>query len=213
MTKKHYVLKCTRCGAPAADCVRICPYCGQATGFDDLGLGEGVRRGKDGGMIIENDARVVIGHPDTEPRPCPFCGAEVEPAQSYCKYCKEKVVIETLRIATLVISGGSMVIGGGGSVQVIGRRVVPAHKAAQRGDVAELKAAINDGDDPDHQDGKGRTPLHYAASRGQTDALRYLLSIGADANATDDRDRTPLAEARAGEFEEVVQVLSSVGAK
>jgi hypothetical protein len=212
MSKKHYFLRCNGCGAPAADCVRICPYCGRATGFEDLGLTGGVERTKGGGMRIGGGAHVVIGRPDQSTRPCPFCGADVAPSESFCAHCNEKVVIETMRLARLEISGGSLVIGAGGSLEVIGRRVIPVHDAAKAGDLAAIKAAVIDGDDPNHPDPSGRTPLHWAAAYRSVDALRYLLSLGADVDTPDDDERTALHHAASNGYADIVSVLVSVGA-
>ncbi len=212
MAKTRYFLRCNGCGAPAADNVRICPYCGRTTGFEDLGLGDGVSRTERGGMKISGGAEVVIGRPDRDPRPCPFCGATVAPTARFCEHCNEKVVIETMRLAQLEIVGGSLVIGAGGSLEVIGRRVIAVHRGAEAGDLAAIKAAVVDGDDPNHPDGDGRTPLHYAAAFDRGDAVRYLLSLGADVDRADDGDRTPLHYAAVNGFADVASILLSVGA-
>ena len=163
-------------------------------------------------MEITGGAEVVIGRPDGDTRPCPFCGAAVEANATRCGHCNEKVVIETLRVAQLVISGGSLVIGAGGSVSVIGRRTIAVHGGARAGSVPAIKAAVVDGDDPSHPDEHGRTPLHHAAKHGHDDALRYLVSLGAEIDHADDDGLTALHHAAANGHDEAVSVLLSVGA-
>ena len=192
--------------------MRICPYCGRATGFEDVGLPGSVSRTERGGMQISGGAEVVIGRPETGARPCPFCGASVEASSTRCPHCSEKVVIETLRVAQLVITGGSLVVGAGGSVSVIGRRSIAVHEGARAGDVSAIKAAVVDGDDPSHPDENGRTPLHHAATHGHGDALRYLVSLGAELDRTDDDGRTALHHAAEHGHDETVSSLLSVGA-
>jgi hypothetical protein len=60
--------------------------------------------------------------------------------------------------------------------------------AAARGDVAQIKALIAQGQKPDVRDAHGRTPLHVAAYAGHHEAMRALVAAGADQNALE-RDR------------------------
>jgi ankyrin repeat protein len=55
--------------------------------------------------------------------------------------------------------------------------------AAERGDVAGIKALVGQRARPDVRDAHGRTPLHVAAHRGHHEAMRALVAAGADPNA------------------------------
>ncbi|MEM9075265.1 MAG: ankyrin repeat domain-containing protein, partial [Myxococcota bacterium] len=193
--KKHYVLKCSSCGAPAADCVPICPYCGKATGFAELGTARGIERMKGGGFKISGGAHVDIGASD-EPRECPFCGAMAEAKARFCGHCNAKIVVERMRIARLVIQGGSMTIGGGGKLEIVGRRKRTLHHAASIGDLDAVKKEVEDGDDPDFQDGDGRRPMHYAAAGGHVEVAKWLVSVGADPDPKDDGGKRPIQAAK-----------------
>src|SRR5579859_5358862 len=58
------------------------------------------------------------------------------------------------------------------------------HRAAQSGDVRQIKALLEEGLAINaFDDDLSRTPLHYAAIEGHIDAVRYLLEAGADVNA------------------------------
>ncbi len=189
--RKHFVLKCSSCGAPAADCVALCPYCGKATGFAELGTARGIEKMKGGGYKITDGAHVDIGASD-KTRECPFCGAPAETKARFCKHCNAKIVIERMRVARLVIEGGSMTIGAGGKLEVVGRRKRKLHTHASNGNLEGVRKEIEDGDDPDFQDDKGRRPIHYAAQAGQLDVAKWLVSVGADPDAEDDSGKRPI---------------------
>lgn len=57
------------------------------------------------------------------------------------------------------------------------------HRAAAAGDVAQIRALLNDGADANARDGAGRTPIHVAAFGSRYDAVRALVAGGADINA------------------------------
>ncbi|MAQ17496.1 MAG: hypothetical protein CMN30_22210 [Sandaracinus sp.] len=192
--RKHYVLKCPSCGAPAADCVALCPYCGKATGFAGLGDAHGVERMQSGGFRIHGGAHVAIGATEDE-RQCPFCGAMVETRARFCGHCSAKIVIERMRVAQLVIAGGSMTIGSGGRLEVVGRRKRELHAAAGRGDLRAVRREIEDGDDPDFPDESGRRPLHYAAEAGSIEVAQWLVAVGAEPDVADDAGRRPIQAA------------------
>jgi ankyrin repeat protein len=64
--------------------------------------------------------------------------------------------------------------------------------AAARGDVAQIKVFIAQGEKTDVRDAYGRTPLHVAAYDGHHEAMRVLVAAGADPNALE-RDRYDVA--------------------
>ena len=206
--KKHFVLKCSECGAPAADCVSLCPYCGKATGFAELGTAHGIERMNDGGFKISKGAHVDIGATQ-KVRECPFCGAAAETKARFCKHCNAKIVIERMRVARLVIEGGSMTIGGGGKLEVVGRRTRKLHQAAAQGDLAAVRAEVDDGDDPDFQDAKGRRPIHYAAQAGQLEVAKWLVSVGADPDAEDDGGTRPIELAKDDSMRSFFQMMGA----
>lgn len=57
------------------------------------------------------------------------------------------------------------------------------HRAAADGQVAQIRALLDKGADPNARDGAGRTPLHVAAFGSHDDAVRALAAGGADINA------------------------------
>jgi hypothetical protein len=210
--RRHYVLRCTRCGAPAADCVRICPYCGEATDFEGVGSTRGVEKLGDGTVRIGTGARVEVGaSADGAARPCPFCGATNPYDARQCGHCNAKVMIERIRVSRLVIDGGQLTIGAGGGVEVVGRRRQPIHDAAAAGDLAAVRARVEDGDDPDMQDEAGGRPLHDAAAAGSVDVARWLISVGADPTAEDDAGRTPRTVAASAGHDALVDALRLAG--
>jgi ankyrin repeat protein len=57
------------------------------------------------------------------------------------------------------------------------------HSAAARGSVADIRALLASGADPNLRDKAGRSPLHVAAFGSHYDALRALVAGGGDINA------------------------------
>ena len=57
-------------------------------------------------------------------------------------------------------------------------------RAAERGNVGAMRAALADGANIHDTDGCGRTPLIIAAERGHPAAVRALVELGADVNET-----------------------------
>lgn len=193
--KKHYIMKCSSCGAATADSVRVCPYCDHPTDFLDLVNGEGIERSERGGLLVRPGNELVVGYDrDEGTRACPFCGATVEVATMYCPYCEAKIVIERLRVATLDIEDGGLVSissDSGPRVVIVGRRTLPIHEAAQEDNAEKVKRCVLDGDDPNHPDKRGDRPLHYAAKKNALEAAKALIAHGACADIGNDAGVTP----------------------
>ena len=49
------------------------------------------------------------------------------------------------------------------------------HKAAERGDIVEVKRLIEDDADKEHEDGLESTALHHAAKNGHLEVVVYLV--------------------------------------
>jgi ankyrin repeat protein len=62
---------------------------------------------------------------------------------------------------------------------------------ARAGSVVAAEAALRDGADLEHRDGRGRTALLLAATYDRVRTARMLVARGADVNALDDRSDTP----------------------
>ena len=84
------------------------------------------------------------------------------------------------------------------------------HKAANKGNLAGVKAFLMKGTSVDARDAYGRTPLMYMVS--DPESVRYLLAQGADANARDDQGETPLMKAAWVDQLPVVRLLVETGA-
>jgi hypothetical protein len=57
------------------------------------------------------------------------------------------------------------------------------HAAAARGDAAQIRKLLQQGEKPDPRDAHGRTPLHVAAYGARHEAMRALVAAGANPNA------------------------------
>jgi hypothetical protein len=88
------------------------------------------------------------------------------------------------------------------------------HRAAQEGDIEEMRSLVAGGRDPNEFDDMGQTPLHYAAREEKLDAVRYLLSVGADVDAQDESKigNTALGEVAATCSLEMARLLLDAGA-
>ena len=84
------------------------------------------------------------------------------------------------------------------------------HKAANKGDMAGVKAFLLKGTDVDARDAYGRTPLMYVLSN--LDHVRFLVGQGADVNARDELGETPLMKAAWVGQLDVVKFLVEKGA-
>lgn len=206
-----YVLKCPQCGAPLADCLERCPYCAHRTSFRALGMHGGLSERSDGGLLIDQNAQVVVGAAPSETRGCPFCGAQVQAKEKRCAYCNSKIVIESLYLRSLVITGGgSLTVHEGGQVRIGRPPAAPRlFTAAEAGDVAAIKACLDAGDELDASDERGNTALHRAIRGGHAQAALYLIAMGANVEDRDQNGRRPLELARAAGLDQVVAALRS----
>ncbi|MFW9908924.1 MAG: ankyrin repeat domain-containing protein [Candidatus Thorarchaeota archaeon] len=84
--------------------------------------------------------------------------------------------------------------------------------ASEDGDYAQATKALNEGADPNIQDGRGMRPLLWAALRGHLEIVESLLDNGANINGTNDADWTALMEASMEGHIEVVKLLLARGA-
>lgn len=70
------------------------------------------------------------------------------------------------------------------------------HQAAHRGDVAQVRALLRRGVDPDARDSYGGTALHAAMFQGNVEVVELLIAHGFDVNAIGPRNGyTPLHDA------------------
>ena len=82
------------------------------------------------------------------------------------------------------------------------------HKAADAGDLAKVKAFIQEGIDVNTKV-HGRTPLHCAVRYGHKEVAELLIAKGADINAKDTRGRTPIDLAINKGRKEIAKLLAS----
>ncbi len=73
------------------------------------------------------------------------------------------------------------------------------HRAAEKGDLAEVRGLLDQGTDINGTEGAGAAPLHVAAGKCRDAVVELLIARGADVNVRGDDDATPLHwAARAG---------------
>ena len=98
-------------------------------------------------------------------------------------------------------------------LKLLGRYVDPAwFEAARRGDVAALRAFLQQGVKVDARDERDDTALTWAANGGRLEAVRALIEAGADVNARQYEGATPLILAADKGFTDVVKALVEAGA-
>ena len=88
--------------------------------------------------------------------------------------------------------------------------------AIEGGDLAAVKALVQEGNAPDtaiDYGGEPVTPLYKAAGEGRTEIVKYLIEKGADVNFRGKEwGHTPLSEAAGRGFDDVIEVLLKAGA-
>ncbi len=88
------------------------------------------------------------------------------------------------------------------------------HRAAQAGNLEEMKSLIQSGYSPNRFDDIGKTPLHYAAEQGHLKVMEALLNFGAEVNAHDESQigNTPLGDIAGNCSLAVAKMLVDAGA-
>jgi hypothetical protein len=86
-------------------------------------------------------------------------------------------------------------------------------RAAQTGDVTQLRALLGTQVPVDAPDERGQTALMLAASQGQIASVDVLLAHGADPNAANADGTTPLQAALAADQPAIVAALRRAGAR
>ena len=118
------------------------------------------------------------------------------------------------------VSGGVLLIGAlcvSAPMKAAPAQAVVA-EAAQQGDEAMVRAALEQGADVNVAQGDGMTALHWAGLRDEADVARMLLAAGADVNATTRLNgHTPLLlaaeEGRAAVLTPLLQAGADVNAR
>lgn len=92
------------------------------------------------------------------------------------------------------------------------RRYTGLHRAAVRGDAAEILRLIAQGANPDAVDGNRRTPLHVAAFASKPEALRALVKGGANPNTLDAQRYDIITISAVKDDEPMVRLAIELGA-
>lgn len=84
--------------------------------------------------------------------------------------------------------------------------------AAKKGDLAEARRLVRNGDHPNTRDADGLTALMWAARMGHHKLAKALLAFGADPNARDGMGQTAFHHAVAGKHRRVIRALADAQA-
>jgi ankyrin repeat protein len=91
-------------------------------------------------------------------------------------------------------------------------RYTGLHRAAARGDTAEISRLIAQRSDPNAKDGNGRTPLHVAVFGSHAAAARALVKGGANPNALDAQRYDVVTIAAVKDNVDTLRAMLSLGA-
>ena len=84
-------------------------------------------------------------------------------------------------------------------------------KAADCGDLAQVRSLLRDGANPNAKDATGNTLLMYAAGSGKLDLVKFLIDRGADVHAKRPDGQTVLLHAAGAGNTEVLRLLVKMG--
>ena len=88
----------------------------------------------------------------------------------------------------------------------------PLHRAAELGQITQVKDLISEGADLNVRDNNRNTPLHYAVYEGHQDIVALLVENGADVNTFNNFGLYPIHDAILGRNKEIAKYLVSNGA-
>ncbi len=122
-----------------------------------------------------------------------------------------------LGLAQLGRCAGAALLGAGllpfaGAADDPGRRAATLVAAAEAGDLAALRHALEAGTPVDARDARRRTALLAATHANRVDAARLLIERGADVNAKDDLQDSPFLYAGAQGRLEILRLTLAAGA-
>jgi len=86
------------------------------------------------------------------------------------------------------------------------------YKAANRGDIEQLRRLFENRVDPNIRQYDKRTAIHQAAAHGNIQLVEFLVGKNADVNVLDRWGRTPLQDAVSGHHRNLSTLLRSLGA-
>jgi len=89
-----------------------------------------------------------------------------------------------------------------------GAETISIHRAVQLGDLARVKALVEQGADVNAKDAQGSVPLVFAVKEGRKEIVELLLAHDADMNIKDRRGWTPLDYARLGKLKDIIELFS-----
>ncbi len=85
-------------------------------------------------------------------------------------------------------------------------------KAAMKGDMAKVEAAVSSGADVNFSNNKQMTPLLNASHMGHEAVIKYLVENGADVNVKDAKGRSALTHAAHKGNTGLIEYLKTKGA-
>jgi ankyrin repeat protein len=91
------------------------------------------------------------------------------------------------------------------------RDTIVLHVACQFSLIDIVTELLQQGTNPEQEDGEGRRSIHFAAKNGQIAIVRALLTAGAEIEPKDHDGQTPLVHAAGSGHEEIVRLLVDSG--